>query len=119
MMDVELIPMLPYRGFVIETKASVLTRKFAYEISLVFSAGSSSLFGHNATRRSLIAPRSDQKSFAIFRKELLGQHTSVVPYVLGFGMVARERTVYASRLDQTNIIAATMKRSWSSFKGKS
>jgi len=61
MMDVELIPMLPYRGFVIETKASVLTRKFAYEISLVFSAGSSSLFGHNATallpHRSSIRPK--------------------------------------------------------------
>src|SRR5664279_6594901 len=29
--------------------ASVLSRKFAYEISLVFSPGSSSFFGHDAT----------------------------------------------------------------------
>jgi len=61
--------------------SSVLTQKFAYEISLVFSAGSSLLFGHNATALLLIAPRSDQKSFAIFRKELLGQHTRNSRYV--------------------------------------
>jgi len=58
------------------TCASVLTQSSLTKSRSSFRPARRRFSVTTLRRCSLIAPRSDQKSFAIFRKELLGQHTS-------------------------------------------